>query len=63
MMSNPNMDLLLKALIDGDQTGALAETRKLRDAGVGCEQIVTDCRAGGADLTFLPAGRGGHREF
>lgn len=41
-MSNPNMDLLLQALLDGDQTMALAETRKLRDAGVGCEQIVTE---------------------
>jgi len=42
MMSNPNMDLLLKALLDGDQIRALAEVRKLRDAGVGCEQIVTE---------------------
>jgi methanogenic corrinoid protein MtbC1 len=35
------MDPLVKKLLDGDQAGALTETRKLRDAGVGCEMIVT----------------------
>jgi dimethylamine corrinoid protein len=41
-MSDPTMDLLVKALLDGDQAGALAETRKLRDAGVERERIVTE---------------------
>jgi hypothetical protein len=41
-MSSPSMDLLVKSLLDGDQAGALAETRNLRAAGVGCERIVTE---------------------
>lgn len=41
-MSNPSMDSLVKTLLDGDQAGALAETRRLRDDGVGCERIVTE---------------------
>jgi methanogenic corrinoid protein MtbC1 len=36
------MDTLVKALLDGDQAGALAETRNLRDGGVELEQIVTE---------------------
>jgi len=36
------MDQLVKTLLDGDQAGALTEARKLRDAGVGCERIVTE---------------------
>lgn len=41
VMSNLRVDLLVKALLDGDQAGALAEARRLRDGGVACEQIVT----------------------
>jgi len=41
-MSNATMALLLKALLDGDQSGAPAEAGKLRDAGVGSERIVTE---------------------
>jgi dimethylamine corrinoid protein len=41
-MSGPTMDPLVKTLLDGDQAGALTEARKLRDAGVGCERIVTE---------------------
>ena len=41
-MSDATMDLLVKALLDGDQAVAFAETRKLRDAGVGSEQIITE---------------------
>jgi dimethylamine corrinoid protein len=41
-MKNPSMDTLVKRLLDGDQVEALKETRKLRDAGVGCERIVTE---------------------
>lgn len=41
-MSDPTMDQLVKTLLDGDQAGALTEARKLRDAGVGCERIVTE---------------------
>jgi dimethylamine corrinoid protein len=41
-MSSLSMDFLVETLLDGDQAGALAETRKLRSAGVGCEKIVTD---------------------
>jgi methanogenic corrinoid protein MtbC1 len=36
------MDFLVETLLDGDQAGALAETRRLRDDGVGCEKIVTE---------------------
>jgi len=36
------MDLLIKALLDGDLGAALAETGKLCDAGVGAERIVTE---------------------
>jgi methanogenic corrinoid protein MtbC1 len=36
------MELLIRALLDGDHAGALVETRKLRDAGVGCERLVTE---------------------
>jgi len=39
---NAYMDLLVKALLDGDQAKALVEAKKLRVAGVGCERIVTD---------------------
>jgi len=40
-MGDPTMDQLVKTLLDGDQSGALMEARKLREAGVGCEMIVT----------------------
>jgi dimethylamine corrinoid protein len=41
-MSDQTMDLLVKALLDGDQSAALAEAGKLLDAGVGSERIVTE---------------------
>jgi methanogenic corrinoid protein MtbC1 len=41
-MGNPNMDALVKALLDGDQSGALALVKSLRDGGVGPERIVTE---------------------
>jgi dimethylamine corrinoid protein len=41
-MSDPTMDLLVQLLFDGDQVGALAETRNLRAGNVGCERIVTE---------------------
>jgi len=41
-MSNPAMDLLVKALLDGDQAQAITEAKKFRDAGVGHERIVTE---------------------
>ncbi|MGD9224057.1 MAG: cobalamin-dependent protein [Desulfobacteraceae bacterium] len=40
-MSTSNMNTLVKALLDGDQAGALAEARSLRDGGVERERIVT----------------------
>ena len=40
-MSNPVLDLLISALLDGDQAQAVAEAKKLRDAGVGYERIIT----------------------
>jgi methanogenic corrinoid protein MtbC1 len=36
------MDALVKALLDGDQAGALALVKNLRDAGVESERIVTE---------------------
>jgi dimethylamine corrinoid protein len=41
-MSIPTMDTLVKALLDGDQTGALTEVRNLLGGGVECERIVTE---------------------
>jgi len=41
-MSNLDMHLLIGVLLDGDQTQAVAEARKLRDAGAGDEQITTN---------------------
>jgi dimethylamine corrinoid protein len=41
MMGIPTMDTLVKALLDGDQTRALAEVRNLCDGGVERERIVT----------------------
>jgi methanogenic corrinoid protein MtbC1 len=41
MMSTQTMDTLVKALLDGDQAGALAEVRNLRGGGVERERIVT----------------------
>ena len=41
-MSKLTIHPLLKALLDGDQTQAIAETRKLLGHGVGREQIVTE---------------------
>ncbi len=41
-MDIPTMDALVKALLDGDQAGALAEMRNLCDGGVEPEQIVTE---------------------
>jgi len=38
---NTPMDALVKALLDGDQIEAIAEARKLHDAGVEHERIVT----------------------
>jgi len=40
-MNIPSMDTLVKALLDGDQTGALDEVRNLRDVGVERERIIT----------------------
>ena len=40
-MSDPTMDVLVTALLYGDHTGAIAEARRLRDSGIGCEKIVT----------------------
>ena len=40
-MSAP-MDSLVKALLDGDQIQAIAEAKRLRDAGIENERIVTD---------------------
>ena len=37
-----SINWLLEALLDGDQTQAIVETRKLLGDGVGCEQIVTE---------------------
>jgi methanogenic corrinoid protein MtbC1 len=42
MMGIPTMNTLVKALLDGDQAGALAEMRNLRDGGVERERIVTE---------------------
>jgi methanogenic corrinoid protein MtbC1 len=42
MMAIPTMNTLVKALLDGDQAGALAEVRNLRGGGVECERIVTE---------------------
>ncbi|MCP5157987.1 MAG: cobalamin B12-binding domain-containing protein [Gammaproteobacteria bacterium] len=36
------MDLLIKALLDGDQAQAIIQASKLREAGVGRRQIITD---------------------
>lgn len=41
-VSGPSMDSLITAFLDGDQSGALAETRRLRNAGIECERIVTE---------------------
>ena len=41
-MSNSMMDLLIKALLDGDQAQAIVEAGKLRDAGVGHGRIITE---------------------
>jgi dimethylamine corrinoid protein len=41
-MGIPTMDTLVKALLDGDQAGALAEVRTLCDGGVEPERIVTE---------------------
>jgi dimethylamine corrinoid protein len=41
-MGTPTMDTLVKALLDGDQAGALAEVRNLRDGGVEPARIVTE---------------------
>ncbi|MGD9368737.1 MAG: cobalamin-dependent protein [Desulfobacteraceae bacterium] len=42
MMGIPTMDMLVKALLDGDQAGALAEVRNLREGGVERERIITE---------------------
>jgi dimethylamine corrinoid protein len=39
---DPDMRQLIAALTDGDRTAALAETRRLRDAGVSVERIVNE---------------------
>ncbi len=36
------MELLVKALLDGDQTQAIDKVRKLRDAGFGRQRIITE---------------------
>lgn len=41
-MNNLDMHLLISALLDGNQTKAVAEVRKLRDNGARVEWIVTD---------------------
>jgi len=41
-MSGPTMNVLVTALLDGDHAGAVAEARRLRDSGIGCESIVTE---------------------
>ncbi len=41
-MDNPTMDVLVKALLDGDQAQAVAAAKKLGEAGVGHEQIIMD---------------------
>jgi dimethylamine corrinoid protein len=41
-MGNPTMDLLVKALLDGDQAQAITAVKNLRDAGVGHAQIILD---------------------
>ena len=41
-MSNPAMDLLVRALLDGDQAQAIAEAIRLCDAGIGHGRIVTE---------------------
>jgi dimethylamine corrinoid protein len=42
LMGIPTMETLVKALLDGDQAGALAEVRTLCDGGVEPERIVTE---------------------
>jgi methanogenic corrinoid protein MtbC1 len=42
MMGIPTMGTLVKALLDGDQAGALAEVRNLCNGGVEPERIVTE---------------------
>ena len=41
-MGNPTMDLLVNALLDGDQAQAITATKNLRDAGVGHAQIIME---------------------
>lgn len=41
-MSTSGMDLLIKALLDGDQTQAVSSGKELRKAGVSLEQIVRE---------------------
>ena len=41
-MSEPNMDVLIKALIEGDATAAASQAKSLTEAGVSTERIVTD---------------------
>ena len=36
------MDMLVNALLDGDQAQAISEARKLRESGVGIREIITD---------------------
>ena len=39
---NDSMDLLIKALLEGDQARAIVEVKKLREAGVDPMRIITD---------------------
>lgn len=41
-MSDQTIDLLVEALLDGDQAQAIAGARQLRDAGVEHERIITE---------------------
>ncbi len=41
-MRNRSMHLLIRAMLDGDSVQAVDETRKLRNAGVKHEQIISD---------------------
>lgn len=41
-MSTPNMDLLVKALLEGNQNQAISEARKLSHAGIGNDRIITE---------------------
>lgn len=41
-MNKSRMDLLVNALLEGDQAGAVSEAKKLREQGVGVDNMVTE---------------------